>query len=103
MLSYGFWQRRFGGAANIIGRTLTLEHVPFTIVGVTPAGLFWHRRRTRASTWDCPLAQEPLIRGRESWLDERGYYWLNVVLRLKPGQTIDAAQAILRSMQPQIR
>jgi putative ABC transport system permease protein len=37
LISYGFWQRRFGGTADTIGRTLTIERVPFTIVGVTPA------------------------------------------------------------------
>ena len=40
VVSYNFWQRRFGGAADIVGRTLTIERVPFTIVGVSPAGFF---------------------------------------------------------------
>jgi predicted permease len=102
VLSYGFWQRRFGGDADVIGRTLTLENAPFTIVGVTPPG-FFGTDVGRAFDVGLPIGVEPLVRGRDSWLDERGYYWLNIVLRLKPGQTIDAAQSILRSMQPQIR
>src|SRR6185503_10468111 len=40
VISYAFWQRRFGGAADAIGRTLTLEHVPFTVVGVAPPEFF---------------------------------------------------------------
>src|SRR6266540_6058679 len=40
VLSYSFWQRHFGGAADTIGRTLTLDGVPFTIIGVTPRAFF---------------------------------------------------------------
>ena len=40
VISYAFWQRRFGGAADAIGRSLTIERVPFTIVGVTPPQFF---------------------------------------------------------------
>ncbi len=40
VISYAFWQRRFGGAADVIGRSLTVERVPFTIVGVAPPQFF---------------------------------------------------------------
>ena len=40
MISHAFWQKHFGGAPDVIGRTLTLERVPLTIVGVTPPGFF---------------------------------------------------------------
>ena len=40
VISYAFWHRHFGGAANAIGRTLNVERVPYTIVGVTPADFF---------------------------------------------------------------
>ena len=40
VISYSFWQRRFSGAADVIGRSLTVERVPFTIVGVTPPSFF---------------------------------------------------------------
>ena len=40
VVSYAFWQRRYGGAADAVGRTLTLNGVPFTIVGVTPPSFF---------------------------------------------------------------
>src|SRR5689334_15058716 len=47
VISYSFWQRRFGGAADAIGRSLTLERVPFTIVGVTPPDFFGPEVGTR--------------------------------------------------------
>ena len=40
VISYTFWQRRFGGAGDAIGRRLTLEGVPFTVVGVMPPEFF---------------------------------------------------------------
>ena len=45
VISYGFWQRHFGGAADVVGRSLTLERVPFTVIGVTGPGLLRPRRR----------------------------------------------------------
>ena len=68
VISYGFWQRRFGGAADVIGQQLTVERVPFTIVGVTPPEFFG---TDVGRTFDVaiPLGTEPLIRGKESALD----------------------------------
>ena len=59
VISYGFWQRRFGGAADVIGRSLIVERVPFTIVGVTPPGFFG---LDVGRTFDVaiPLGTEPL-------------------------------------------
>ena len=44
VISYGFWQRRYGGATDVIGRRLTIERVPFTIIGITPQGLLRAQR-----------------------------------------------------------
>ncbi len=102
VISYPFWQRRFGGAADAIGRSITVERVPFTIVGVTPphfSGLDVGR------TFDVaiPIGTEPLIRGKESSLDRRSTWWLTVMVRLNRSQTLDAGTAVLRGVQPQIR
>jgi putative ABC transport system permease protein len=102
VISYAFWQRRFGGAADVIGRSLTIERVPFTIVGVTPPGFFGV---DVGRTFDVaiPLGTEPLIRGKESTMDRRSNWWLNVMGRLKAGQSLEAAQTALRGVQPQVR
>ena len=82
VISYGFWQRRFGGAADVVGRSLTVERVPFTIVGVTPPTFFG---ADVGRTFDIaiPLGTEPLIRGKERALDRRSTWWLSVMVRLK--------------------
>ncbi len=102
VISYGFWQRRFGGAADAIGRSLPLDGVPFTIVGVTPPN-FFGLEIGRAFDVIAPIGDEPLIRGRDTWLDNTGTYFLSVIARLRPGQSPDAATAGLHTVQAQIR
>jgi predicted permease len=102
VIGYGFWQRRFGGEADVIGRTLIIDRVPFTIVGVTPPD-FFGTEVGRTFDVAIPLGTEPLIRGKESWLDERSAWWLNIMLRQAPNQTAGAAQQALRGIQPQVR
>ena len=102
VISYGFWQRRYGGAADVIGRSLTIQRVPFTIVGITPQG-FFGPDVGRAYDVAIPIGTEPLMHGAESLLDGRMTWWLNVMVRLKPEQSVEQATALLRGLQPQIR
>ena len=102
VLGYDFWLRRFGGSVDVIGQTLVIERAPFTIIGVTPPDFFG---MAVGRTFDIaiPLGDEPLVRGRDSRLDNRNFFWLTIVARLKPSQTIEAAKAALLAVEPQIR
>ncbi len=102
VISYRFWQQRFGGATDAIGRSLTVERVPFTIVGVAPPDFFG---ADVGRTFDVaiPIGTEPLIRGKESSLDRRSNWWLNVMIRLKADQSVEAGNSAIRGVQPQIR
>jgi predicted permease len=102
VLSHQFWRTHFGGARDAIGRTLTLERVPLTIVGVTPPG-FLGLTPGRSFDVAVPLGAEPLIRGRESRLERRTSWWLQVFVRLKPGQSRDAAATVMETRRPGIR
>jgi len=82
VISHGLWQRRFGGAPDVIGRTISLNTIPHEIIGVMPPGMRWPQT---AEAWK-PLA--PNQQTRES----RGSFWLPVIGRLKPGVSIAAAQ-----------
>src|SRR6185503_9901621 len=88
VLSHGFWQRQFGGAASAVGSTLVLDRVPFTIVGVTPPG-FFGAEVGRAFDVAVPMSAEALIRGKETWLDSRTMAWIIVMVRLKSGQSLE--------------
>jgi predicted permease len=100
VISYGMWQQRFGGDANVIGRSIVIERIPFTIVGVTPPQ-FFGAEVGRTFDVALPLNAHRMIRGKDSAIDDEA--WLDIMVRLKPGQSAEAATSILRSVQPQIR
>lgn len=102
VISHALWQRHFNGAEDVVGRQLTLQRVPFTVVGVMPAGFFGPDVGRRAELL-VPFAAEPLIRGSESWLAGRSTWWLEVMVRLRPGQSLAQANDAFRAMQPSIR
>ncbi len=82
VISHGLWQRRFGGAADVLGRTITLNGRPREIVGVMPPALRWP---ANAEVW-APLA--PVEQQRQS----RNSFWLPVIGRLKPGIPLEQAR-----------
>jgi predicted permease len=103
-ISHAFWERRFGKDPQVIGRTLAINRVPFTIVGVVPARFLGP---TVGRTFDVavPIGTVDLLRPGQpqSHLDGRASWWLSVMFRLHPGQSIESATAALRGVQPQIR
>jgi predicted permease len=60
VLSHGFWTRRFGADPLIIGKTVTIERAPFTVVGVAAAGFFGIEVGRNTDVW-CPLHSAPLL------------------------------------------
>src|SRR5690606_1400328 len=94
VISHRFWQQHFAGARDIIGRSLTLQRVPPGFFGVDVG---------RRADVMVPFAAEPLLRGADSILTQRSIWWLEVMARLKPGQSVEQATAALRGVQPQIR
>jgi predicted permease len=102
VISYAMWQRRYGGSPDVVGRSLSIERAPFTIIGVAPKG-FFGPDVGRSFDVAVPIGTEPLIRRDATVLDERSTWWLNIMARLKPGQTPGQATALLRAVQPQIR
>ena len=81
VISYGFWQRRFGGSPTVIGRALSLNNNPVEIVGVMPAGFDFPRPTTEI--W-IPLALNPT---------RTAPYFLRGVARLGPGVSVAQAQS----------
>ena len=100
VISYGLWQQRYGGAASVIGTPVVVERAPATIVGVTPPA-FFGIEVGRTFEIALPLHTQPLIRAGAANTDDS--VGLQVMLRLKPSQPLDAATATLRAAQPMIR
>ena len=82
VLAHGLWQRKFGGTADAIGKTITLNGTPHEIIGVMPATL---QVPAEAALWK-PLAPP------ENARTARGAFWLPVIGRLKPGVSVEQAQ-----------
>jgi predicted permease len=88
VLSYQFWQERFGADPTITGRQLKLNQQFFTIIGVTPPSFNGTLQVGYSPVVTIPLAMEPLLRADRSLLGtatQGGAWWLNVMGRLKPG------------------
>jgi len=102
VVGYNYWLHHFGGDVNVLGKTVRLNNVVFTIVGVTPPE-FFGLEVGRTFDFIVPLSTEALVRGRDSALDSASTNFLSIVARLKPGQSLDAAIRELRQAQPEIR
>jgi len=83
MMSYGLWQRRFGGDPGIIGKPINLNGESFTVVGVMPQGFQFPTRNDQL--W-IPIAFDAKEAGN------RGSHYLEVIARIKPGTTLQQAQ-----------
>jgi putative ABC transport system permease protein len=102
VISDSFWQRQFGGTPDVLGQSLRVDDVPLTIVGVTPAGFNGPEVGRRFDVM-VPLADEPLLRRGDSFLDDSGITFLTIIARLAPGQSLESATAGFRRVQPEIR
>lgn len=102
VISEAFWKSRFGARPDVLGTTLTLDRVAYTIVGVAMPS-FGSHEVGRAVDVFVPLGTEVLVRGDESSLDQRSHWWLSIMARLKEGQSAEQATAAFRVVQPRIR
>ncbi len=86
VLSDGLWRRRFGGDPQAVGRRVTLEGEPFTVVGVMPPSFALPAREV--DLW-APIS----LVGDDDIPHLRGLRWMDVVARLAPGASLDQATA----------
>ncbi len=100
VISHRLWQQRFAGAPDVVGHQLSVQRIPFTIVGVMPRGFFGPDVGRMVDVM-VPFSAEPLIRGSESYLTSKGSWWLQIMVRLKPEQSHEQANAALRVIQAQ--
>ena len=101
VISDRFWERRFGRARGAIGSRLTLGETVVTIVGVTPSD-FDGIELGRVFDVASPLGIEPAIRGSASAVKAPNQFLLTFMLRLKPDQSIAAAESAVQAMQPDL-
>jgi len=94
VISYGFWQRRFGLDPAVVGKNIALNDVPFTIIGVTPPGFFGFEVGKNPDLW-WPLQMTPQVYpANQSW-NQPGSSWLRLMGRLRPDRGQAQAMAEL--------
>jgi putative ABC transport system permease protein len=92
VLSYGYWQRRFGGDPSVLNRPLVVNGHPLTIVGVAADG-FTGVEIGHARDVMIPMMMKQAMTPTWNDLDNRRSRWVNVIARLKPGMTAAQAEA----------
>ena len=99
LIGDGLWRRRFGADPGVVGRTVILDDAPATIVGVMAPGfqLPTHYAGSGAEVW-APLQLDPAIDR-----SERGWHWVNVMARLRPGVDIATASQEVGALARRMR
>lgn len=96
VISHGYWQRKYGGEAGIVGRTVQLNGHPFLVTGVAPPSFRGAMRGLIVDVWVPILQSSPLMppeAGATDWKMARGTRTLFLLGRLKPGVSAVQAQA----------
>lgn len=98
IISHRYWQRRFGLDPGVIGKSITVNSVPLTIVGVTPRGFEGTLQVGSSPDFSIALSMEPLVNPGGSSLRDRGSWWVQVMGRLKPGATVAQTRSSLEGI-----
>jgi predicted permease len=95
VLSYRYWQNRFGADRSVIGKQIKLNQTTYTIVGVTPPAFNGSSQVDYRPDIFVPVAFEQTLLGEATAMDrpgKPGMWWLHLMGRLKPGATIEQAR-----------
>jgi len=93
VVSDRFWREVLGGDAGVIGRSVRLNRVPFTVIGVTPPGFQGAVGGLAFDLW-VPVASTPLMQAADGPLSSRGAPWLYAMARLRPGVSLREASEV---------
>jgi predicted permease len=96
VLSYGYWQSRFGADPGVVGRKISLNAYPFTILGVAAPGFAGLLKGQNVDVF-VPIAMKRELTPEWNGLVERDIMWLNIFARLKAGISREQAEAALQA------
>ena len=108
VISYGYWQRRFAGDPSILGSTMSVNGLPFTIVGVATRGYAGATPGRPASFW-IPIGMQQTLKYKQQFLSKGGrsdasflpqenIYWLRLALRVAPVGSAGQVQTLLNEV-----
>lgn len=103
VLGHRYWQRRFGGDADVIGKKVLLNGQPFTVIGVLTPDFAGNIPGFVIDLW-VPMQMQPVFMPSDAdWLDSRGQGWLSTFARLAPGTAREQAKAHLDGLIERLR
>lgn len=97
VLGYSLWKTQFGGDPAILGKSVDIQHQPFTVIGVAPEGFIGCMPAIREDAW-APLAPSTSPGSNDWGVLHRENTWLNVMGRLRPGVSRRAATGDLETI-----
>ena len=100
VISHAYWQRRFSGDPGVVGKQITINNTPITIIGVAPRGFIGSFLGVSSALW-VPMAMQREMTGGDR-LQQRGNGWMQTLVRLKPGVSQEQAQAEATSIITQL-
>jgi predicted permease len=102
VLSYPFWQRVYGLDPHVLGRTLTVGHTGFTVIGVLPRHYVGPLAGERRTDFYVPMMAQPQLLPEREWLDSYDAWWIQMMGRLAPGANEARVQASLELLFSQV-
>jgi len=103
VLNYNFWQRRYSGDPNAVGKTIKINGHPFNIVGVAPKGFIGTTLfQFVPDVWVPVMMQQTISPASGNLLEGRGNRWITLRGRLKPGVTRSQAEAAMNVVMQQL-
>src|SRR5262245_680143 len=87
VISFEYWRRRFGLDPQVVGRQVTVNNTALTIVGVAPLGFFGFEVGSKPELW------WPIKAANDQGLRLESFHWIRVIGRLRPGVSMERAQA----------
>jgi predicted permease len=99
VISEGIWERDFGRSPTVLGQAITINQAAMTIVGVNPRGFTGADGSQVSPDVFMPLKMQPVLdpKGKKSYLEDAGEWWVKIMGRVKPGVTDSQAEAVLSS------
>lgn len=101
VLSYDYWRTRFGGSTSVIGTTIRINRLPYTVLGVAPPGFYGTEIFYRPNIW-VPVSMQAQIEVGNPWLENRNTSNTWVIGRLKPDVSVGQAESNLNAISRQL-
>jgi predicted permease len=101
VLSWGAWKSLFGADPNIVGKTVRINKLPYTIIGVTPQGFYGTEKFLQPDIF-VPMANEASLE-KDNWLEQRHDKNIFAIVRLKDGVTLPQVEADLNAIAARMR